>query len=70
MLTSDKEISKIEKTFLKKHLEVSLVSDRQAIVRQTPPVFPNELIHGTFENVCQIPGGCPGVHKCPAPGLS
>ena len=51
MLTSNAEISKIEKTYLWNHLQVSLVPDGQLLFDKRL-VFPDELIYGTFENTC------------------
>ena len=52
ILTSNEEISKIEKTLFDKRL-----------------VFPDELMHGTFQNTCvECPGIAPGYANAQPPG--
>ena len=58
MLTSNEEMSKIEKTYLQKHRQVVLVLDK--------PVFDKGLflpinLYLFRKHMCQMPGGHPGV---------
>ena len=56
MLKCNEEISKIEKTYLKKQ-QVFLVPDGQSLTKASS--FP---INSSFENACvKCPGGHPGV---------
>ena len=68
-----KSVPKIEKTYHKKHPQVSLVlTDKPLIDKRL--VFPDELIQGTFENTCQMPDAQPPSHhkiaNAPPPRLT